>query len=186
MIAAKATKTISIFDRPIKFTNRFVEVKTFLYSLSEQHNWSLIVSKDVTSHVKEIKGSTIREILDSYLTPMNLSWKFKDECLYVARSNILNNFFKELPVLEMQLPPGKKGSTLSCTFKSIDITLLCQFIRDISNADIRAETGIEANIMMRSISMPWKRIVCAIIYLNRFRAVTSEYSLFICPQETIK
>ena len=114
---------------------------------------------------------------------MDLSWKFYDDCLYVARRRTLNSFFKELPILEMDLPTGKEKATLNCSSKNIDITLLCQFIRVTSNIDIRAESGIEANVMMRSVSMPWQRIVCAIIYLNRFRSVRSEYSLFICPRE---
>lgn len=178
-----ASKSVSLFDKSVKFTEKFMDVKTFLFKLSEQNNWSLIVSKDVKSYLKKVKGNTLREILHSYLSPMKLGWKFHDNCLYVAKKSILDDYFKHLPEYEMTIPDGDVNAKLNCSFADIDLTLLCKFLKNISKVDIASKSGIETNVMMRSIDMPWKHVLSALIYLNSFRAVKSEYSVFICPSD---
>ncbi len=178
-----AADETNVFRKTVSFDERFLDVRTFLLRVCKKYNYSLIISKDVRSSNKEIIGSNIEEILGNYLNPMGLSWKLFENCIYVAKKKDLDFFFENLPVMEMGIPEGKKGKTFSGEFEEIDISLLCHILKSISGVDIRASENLKQAIMMRSVDMPWKRILVALIYLNRFRMIRTDFSVLIAPEE---
>lgn len=171
----------SINDK-VSFSQRYMDLKSFAYLVTEKQRWGLIVSSDVSVPEKEIIGSTIREILDNYCKNSEFGWKFVDDCLYVANKRELATFFKQLPVLETSLPDGiNKNAVYSGNFESIDFSLLCLFLSSVSGAQIRVASICEPSVMMRVNKMPWKRVLLSIVHFNRYRLTISDFSIFISP-----
>jgi hypothetical protein len=171
------------FHKTVSFEERFLDVRTFLLRVCKRYNLSLVISKDVRSSNKEIIGKNIEEILGNYLKPMDLDWKLFENCIYVAKKKDLDFFFENLAVMEMGIPEGKKGKTFSGEFEEIEISLLCHILKSISGLDIRPSENLKQAVMMRAVDMPWKRILVALIYLNRFRMIRTDFSVLIAPEE---
>ena len=166
----------------IKVNNRFMDLKTFAYHVTEKQRWSLIISNDVSVPEKEVKGNTIKEILDNFCLGSEFGWRFVKDCLYIANERELSTFFKQLPVLEMRLPSGNKEATYSGYFKNIDLSMLCLFLSSVSGTQISVTSGFDANIMMRVDGMPWKQVLLAVVYLNRYKLIISDFSIIISPE----
>ena len=166
----------------IKVSDRYMDLKSFAYFVTEKQRWSLIISNDVCVPNKEVIGDTPKEILDNYCKNSEFGWRFVKDCLYIANERELSTFFSKLSILEMRLPDGNKNATYSGYFKNIDLSMLCSFLSSISGNQIRVANGLESNIMMRVNGMPWKHVLLAVVYLNRYKLDISDYSVLILPE----
>jgi hypothetical protein len=50
---------------------RFMDVQTFAYRVAAVNYWSLIISSSVTESTREIKGKSIREVLNNYFNDLS-------------------------------------------------------------------------------------------------------------------
>lgn len=166
----------------IKVPEHYMDLKTFAYYATEKQRWSLIISNDVSVPKKEIVGDTVKEILDNYCKDSEFGWRFYKECIYIANERELSTFFAQLPALERQLPDGIKTATYSGYFKSVELSMLCLFLSSISGTQIRVVNGFDTCIMMRVNEMPWKHVLLAVVYLNRYKLNISDYSILIMPE----
>ncbi|MDD3146083.1 MAG: hypothetical protein PHD82_02165 [Candidatus Riflebacteria bacterium] len=161
---------------------RFLDIRSFAFKIASQHGWSLIISNDVTSPLKEVKGETIEEALSNYFKNTPFGWRYFENCLYVANERELNRFFSLLPELEMSLPKGKDGAFFNGIFKRIELSVLCQLLKAISGVEIRTASGLESNIMMRARNMNWQRVLLSVSFLNRFQVDKTDFSVIISPE----
>lgn len=166
----------------IRVRNRFMDLKTFAYFAAETQRWSLIISNDASVPQKEAKGETIKEILDNYCNQTEFGWRFVNDCLYIANERELSSFFKQFPVLEMQLPDGIKNATYSGYFKNIELSMLCVLLSSVSNIKISVANSFDTNVMMRVNGMGWKHVLLAIVHLNRYKLNISDFSIVISPE----
>lgn len=181
-LPSSAARLHSSLDDRISIKNRFMDFKSFAYLVAEQQRWSLIISNDVSTPNKEVKGETIKDILDNFCRESEIGWRFVDNCLYVANERELKTFFSQLKQLEATFPDGIKGATYSGYFKNIDLSTLCLFLSSVSGTQIRVANGFDAGIMMRVIEMNWKRVLLAIVHLNRYHVYVTDYSVLISPE----
>lgn len=161
---------------------RFLDVRSYAFKIAAKNGWSLIISNDVTSPLKEVKGGTVEEALSNYFKQTPFSWKLFENCLYIANERELNKFFSSLPELEMSLPRGKPGVFFSGIFKRVELSLLCQLLRAISGVEIRTVSGFEGNIMMRARNMGWQRVLLGVVFLNRYQLNKTDFSVIISPE----
>ena len=166
----------------VKITDHYMDLKTFAYYVTEKQRWSLIISNDVSVPRKEIIGDTVKEILDNFCKESEFGWRFYKDCIYIANERELATFFAQLPALERQLPDGIKTATYSGYFKSVELSMLCMFLSSISGTQIRVVNGFDTCIMMRVNEMPWKHVLLAVVYLNRYKLNISDYSILIMPE----
>lgn len=160
---------------------RFMDVQTFAYRVAAVNNWSLIISSSVTESTREIKGKSIREVLNNYFNDSEFSWCLSNKCLYIASKKDLSDFFEVLPILKKKLPQGKSGF-FSGNFTYIELSLLCRFLKSISGVNILpVDDLLHSNIMMRAQNMEWKHLVAAIVCLNRYQLNITDYSVLIGP-----
>ena len=160
---------------------RFLDVRSFAFKIASRHGWSLIISNDVTSPLKEVKGGTIEEALSNYFKNTPFGWRYFENCLYVANERELNKFFSMLPELEMGLPKGKSGAFFNGIFQRIELSLLCQLLKSISGVEIRTSSGLESNIMMRARNMNWQRVLLSVSFLNGFQVDKTDFSVILSP-----
>lgn len=179
VVFADSVKSI---NDPIKVKDKYFDLKSFAFLVAEKQGWSLIISNDVSVPKKDVEGNTIKEILDNFCKNSEFGWKFVNGCLYIANKRELTSFFIQLPMLEMTLPDGNKEAKYSGSFKSMDFSMLCLFLSNISGTQINVANGFDASIMMRVKSMPWKHVLLAIVHLNRYRINVSDYSMLISPE----
>lgn len=161
---------------------RFLDIRSFAFKIASRNGWSLIISNDVTSPQKEVRGDTIEEALSNYFTNTPFGWRFFEDCLYIANERELNKFFSQLPELEMGLPKGKSGAFFSGIFQRVELSLLCELLKAISGVEIRTASGFEGNIMMRVRNMNWQRVLLAVSFLNRFQVDKTDFSVIISPE----
>lgn len=161
---------------------RFLDVRSFAFKVATLHSWSLIISNDVTSPLKEVKGDTIEEALSNYFKTTPFGWRYFENCLYIANDRELDKFFSLLPELEMSLPKGKQGAFFSGVFPRIELSLLCKFLKSISGVEIRTASSLESNIMMRARNMNWQRVLLSVSFLNRFQIDKTDFSVIISPE----
>lgn len=173
---------ISDFSGMPDVGERFLDVRSFLFRVAGKNGWSLIVSNDVTSPQKEVKGDTIEEVLTNYFKGTPYGYRLFDDCVYVARKNDLEQFLKDLPELEMGLPKGKGRATFSGVFQRIELSFLCGMLRGLSGVEIRPSEELRISLMMRAKNISWQRIILAIVHLNRFRINRTDFSLVISPE----
>lgn len=166
----------------VHIKDHYMDLKTFAYYVTEKQRWSLIISNDVSVPRKEIVGDTVKEILDNFCKESEFGWRFYKDCIYVANERELATFFAQLPALEKQLPDGNKLATYSGYFKSVELSMLCLFLSSISGTQIRVVNGFDTCIMMRVNEMPWKHVLLAVVYLNRYKLNVSDYSILIMPE----
>lgn len=164
--------------------DRFLDVRTFLFRIAGKNGWSLIISNDVRSAEKEVKGATTKEALANYFKGTPYSYRLFDGCLYVAGERELEQFFKDLPELEMSLPKGKASANFSGVFQRIELSFLCGMLRSLSGVEIRPAEDLRISLLMRARNMSWQRIILAIVRLNRFRLNRTDFSLVISPEGT--
>lgn len=172
-----------ILSGPANVSTRFLDLRSYLFHLANRHNFSLIMSNDVVSNHIQVKGETVREVLNNYLEKTNLAYRYFDDCLFVAGKSELENFFKLLPEYEMILPLGRGDLPVSGAFRNIELSVLLQIIRAVSGVEVRAADDLRANMMMRLDKVPWKRLVLAIVFLNRYRMLRSDFSVIIAPEQ---
>lgn len=166
-----------------KIDDPYLDLKSFAYKIAEKQKWSLIISNDVYVLNNKVEGSTIKEILDNYCKDSEYGWHFEKNCLYIAKKAALSTYFKQLPVLEKKLPKGNPA-TYSGYFKNMDFSMLCTSLSSISGTNIHLANNLDANIMMRVNGMPWKRVLLAIVLLNKYRMSITDYSMLITPAES--
>jgi hypothetical protein len=160
---------------------RFMDVQTFAYRVAAVNNWSLIISSSVTESTREIKGKSIREVMNNYFNDSEFAWCLNNKCLYIASKKNLSDFFEFLPILKKQLLKGKSGA-FTGNFTYIELPLLCGFLKSISGVNILpVDDLLHSNIMMRAQNMEWKHLVAAIVCLNRYRMNITDYSVLIGP-----
>ncbi len=182
LLLASPLLGISDFSGLPDVGERFLDVRSFLFRVTGKNGWSLIVSNDVNSPQKEVKGDTIEEALSNYFKGTPYGYRLFDDCVYVARKHDLEQFFKDLPELEMGLPKGKGRATFSGVFQRIELSFLCGMLRSISGVEIRPSEELQISLMMRAKNISWQRIILAIVHLNRFRINRTDFSLVISPE----
>ncbi len=160
---------------------RFLDIHTFLFKIAAKNGWSLIVSSEVNSPIREVVGSTVEEALNNYLETTRYRWRFYEKCLYVAHESDLELFFKHLAELELTMPRGQARAGFSGNFVRIDLEMLCSMLKSISGVEIRPASDLRHSVMMRAADMSWQRVLLAIVYLNRFRMDRTDYSITIFP-----
>ncbi|PKL44642.1 MAG: hypothetical protein CVV41_04565 [Candidatus Riflebacteria bacterium HGW-Riflebacteria-1] len=160
--------------------DRFLDIHTFLYKIAARNGWSLIVSSEVNSPVREVIGSTVEDALKNYLDTTRFRWRLFENCLYVANEADLDLFFKTLPELELTMPRGQPAN-FNGNFMRIDIEMLCNMLRSVSGFEIRSSNDLQHSVMMRAKEMTWQRVLLAIVYLNRFRLNRTDFSITIFP-----
>jgi len=160
---------------------RFLDIHTFLFKISARNGWSLIVSSEVNSPVREVAGSTVEEALNNYLETTRYRWRFYENCLYVAHETDLELFFRHLAELELTMPRGQGSVGFSGNFVRIDLEMLCNMLKSISGVEIRPSSDLHHSVMMRAADMSWQRVLLAVVYLNRFRMDRTDYSITIFP-----
>ncbi|PKL49942.1 MAG: hypothetical protein CVV42_04595 [Candidatus Riflebacteria bacterium HGW-Riflebacteria-2] len=161
--------------------DRFVDIHTFLFKIAARNNWSLIVSSEVNSPVREVVGTTVEEALNNYLETTRFRWRLYEKCLYVAHETDLELFFRRLAELELTMPRGQAIAGFSGNFVRIDLEMLCNMLKSISGVEIRPASNLHHSVMMRAADMSWQRILLAVVYLNRFRMDRTDYSITIFP-----
>lgn len=161
---------------------RFLDVRSFAYKIAGKNGWSLIISNDVTSALKEVKGVTVEEALSNYFQKTPFGWRLFENCLYIATERELGGFFKLLPELEAGLPKGKVGASVNGFFKRIELSFLCRILTAVSDVEIRTAIGFDGNIMMRARNISWQRALLAIVYLNRYHLEMTEFSVIISSE----
>ncbi|GAB4271883.1 MAG: hypothetical protein Kow0029_09970 [Candidatus Rifleibacteriota bacterium] len=158
---------------------RFLDLRSFLFKIGDRYNLSVIVAQDVRSPLKEVKGKTIKEVLDNYLANTKFTYRIQDNCIFVAPANRLELFFEKLPEDSTMLPKGRGDVSISGVFYGIDIAKFCKILRNITDVEIRPVDSLKANLMLRLIKMPWKKALLAIVRLNDYRMIRSEFSVTI-------
>jgi len=159
--------------------DRFLDIHTFLFKVAARNGWSLIVSSEVNSPIREVIGSTVEDALKNYLDDTRFRWRLFENCLYVADESSLNLFFSSLPELELTMPKGRPAANFNGSFSRIDFEMLCNILRGISGVEIRPSNDLQKTVMMRSKEMSWQRILIAVVYLNRFRMDRTDFSITI-------
>lgn len=161
---------------------RFLDVKSFAFKIAAKNGWSLIISNDVNSPCKEVKGTTVEEAFAHYFKDTQFGWRYFEDCLYIANERELGEFFQKLPELEMGLPKGKSGAFFSGIFQQVELSLLCQLLKAISGVEIRTINGFEGNIMMRARNMGWQRVLLSVAFLNRLKIDKTDFSVILSPE----
>jgi len=161
--------------------DRFLDIHTFLYKIAARNDWSLIVSSEVNSPIREVTGSTVEEALNNYLGSTRYRWRLYEKCLYVAHESDLELFFQRLAELELTMPRGQARAGFSGNFIRIDLEMLCSMLKSLSGVEIRPASGLHHSVMMRAADMSWQRVLLAVVYLNRFRMDRTDYSITIFP-----
>lgn len=173
-------------DQPWSNDGRFLDVHSFLFDVSGRLNLSLVVSRDLYSPIKSPKGETIREVLENYLSPENFDYAIIDGCLYVAGPRELSKFVSKLANIERHFPAGNgQGGGLHGVFPSVELAYLARMIRAASGAEIRVSEDLRSSVMLRLNNMCWQRLTLAIIYLNRYNIIRTEFSVLITPERTL-
>ncbi len=161
---------------------RFLDVKSFAFKIAAKNGWSLIISNEVNSPCKEVKGTTVEEAFAHYFKDTPFGWRYFEDCLYIANERELKKFFQKLPELEMSLPKGKSGAFFSGIFQQVELSLLCQLLKAISGVEIRTASGFEGNIMMRARNMGWQRVLLSVAFLNRLKIDSTDFSVILSPE----
>ncbi len=161
---------------------RFLDVKSFAFKIAAKNGWSLIISNEVNSPCKEVKGTTVEEAFAHYFKDTPFGWRYFEDCLYIANERELKKFFQQLPELEMGLPKGKNGAFFSGIFQQVELSLLCQLLKAISGVEIRTASGFEGNIMMRARNMGWQRVLLSVAFLNRLQIDKTDFSVILSPE----
>lgn len=169
------------FKAPPDVGERFLDIHTFLFKIAARNGWSLIVSSEVNSPVREVAGSTVEEALNNYLETTRYRWRFYENCLYVAHETDLDLFFRQLAELELTMPRGQGSVGFNGNFVRIDLEMLCNMLKSISGVEIRSSSDLHHSVMMRAADMSWQRVLLAVVYLNRFRMDRTDYSITIFP-----
>ena len=183
-VVANASLQSHSIDDPIKIKDPYMDLKSFAYYVAEKQKWSLIICNDAYVPVKKINGDTIKDILENYCKNSEIGWHFENNCLYIAKNNALNAYFKQLPFFETRLPDGNKSATYTGCFKNVDFSVLCNTLSSISGTKIRLTNNLDANIMMRVNGMPWKRVLLAVVLLNKYNINISDFSMIISPAKS--
>lgn len=180
--SASVDKPGSPFSQPARVGERFLDLRNYLFRIAERHGWSVVVAQDVNSNVKEVHGKTVADALKAYLHGSEFSYRLYDNVLYVADNRRLKKFFEELPADTMMLPKGKNEVTISGIFQGIDIAILFKMLRGLTGIEIRSSDDLRATLMLRLIKMPWKTLVVAIVRLNDYKLIRSEFSVLVAKQ----
>ncbi|MEW6711534.1 MAG: hypothetical protein AB1403_17055 [Candidatus Riflebacteria bacterium] len=170
------------FLQPADVGERFLDVENYLFKIAERNQWSLIIAKDVNSRLKEVKGKTVADALKSYFAGTEFSWELRENCLYVAEEQRLVKFLEKLPEDVMMLPRGKNDVTLSGIFNSVEISTLFKMLRNLTGVEVRSADGLRANMRLNLMKMPWKTLVVAIVRLNDFKMIRSEFSVLVASR----
>ncbi|MFZ5951786.1 MAG: hypothetical protein ACOYXC_13835 [Candidatus Rifleibacteriota bacterium] len=170
------------FLQPADVGERFVDVENYLFKIAQRNQWSLIIAKDVNSRLKEVQGKTVGDALKSYFTDTEFTWELRENCLYVAEKRRLVKFLEKLPEDVAMLPRGKNDVTLSGIFNSVEISTLFKILRNLTGVEVRSADGLRANMRLHLMKMPWKTLVVAIVRLNDFKMIRSEFSVIVASR----
>lgn len=182
ILCAAASSVAAGFSSSPDVGERFLDVKSFAFKIAAKNGWSLIISNDVNSPCKEVKGTTVEEAFAHYFKDTSFGWRYFEDCLYIANERELKKFFQQLPELEMGLPKGKNGAFFSGIFQRVELSLLCQLLKAISGVEIRTASGFEGNIMMRARNMGWQRVLLSVAFLNRLKIDKTDFSVILSPE----
>jgi hypothetical protein len=177
--AVAAMAQTSIFQQDAAVGERFLDVSSYLFKIAERNNCSLIIAQDVRSHLKQVRGKTVGEALNNYLADSDFSYRFYENCIFVADKRLLLNFLEKLPEDAMMLPKGKGDITISGIFHSVEISVLFKMLRSLTGVEVRPADGLRTNMMLRLVKMPWKNLVIAIVRLNDYKMIRSEFSVIV-------
>jgi hypothetical protein len=172
---------IAFYKMPAQVGDKFLDLRSYLMKATERNNLSLIIAKEVRSSVKRVEGKTVKDALNNYLHNTGYTYRLRDKCLFVAEKNKLELFFEKLPEDVMLLPEGRGDITVSGIFHSIEISLFCKILRNLTGVEIRSADELKANLIIRLIKMPWKNVLVAVTRLNGYRLIRSEFSVIVSP-----
>ncbi len=163
--------------------DRFLDVHTFLYRVAARNGWSLIVSSEVNSPLREVLGLTVGDALKNYLETTRFRWRLYENCLYVAHESSLDLFFRNLAEIELTMPRGQAVANFNGNFSRIDFSMLCNILSSVSGVEIRSSNDLRQSVMMRASEMNWQRVLLAVVYLNRYRMDRTDFSITIFPND---
>lgn len=169
----------SAFQQEAAVGERFLDVHSYLFKVAERNNWSLVIARDVRSHLKQVEGKTVAEALQNYFADSDFSYRLYDNCLYVAEKKLLVSFLENLPEDTTMLPKGKGDITISGIFHSVEIGVLFKMLRGLTGVEVRSADGLRSNMILRLVKMPWKTLVVAIVRLNDYKMIRSEFSVIV-------
>lgn len=161
---------------------RILDLHTYLLRIAERNNWSLIIAQEVRSPTKRVDGKNLGEVLNNYLKGTGFSYRLYENCLFVAEKGRLEQFFVKLPEDAMMLPRGKGDVVVNGVFHSIEIGTFFKMLRTLTGVELRPADNLRANMMLRLIKMPWKTLVIAIVRLNDFKMIRSEFSVVVASK----
>ena len=182
VLGVASSSAASGFSSSPDVGERFLDVKSFAFKIAAKNGWSLIISNEVNSPCKEVKGTTVEETFAHYFKDTPFGWRYFEDCLYIANERELKKFFQKLPELEMGLPKGKSGAFFSGIFQQVELSLLCQLLKAVSGVEIRTASGFEGNIMMRARNMGWQRVLLSVAFLNRLKIDSTDFSVILSPE----
>ncbi len=177
--ASAALAQTSLFNQEASVGERFLDVSSYLFKIAQRNNCSLIIAQDVRSHLKQVRGKTVGEALNNYFAETDFSYRLYDNCIFVAEKRLLINFLEKLPEDTMMLPKGKGDITISGIFHSVEISVLFKMLRSLTGVEVRPADGLRTNMMLRLVKMPWKNLVIAIVRLNDYKMIRSEFSVIV-------
>ena len=158
---------------------RLMDVGDILAKVGRQKQLSLVVAGNVRGFVTYKPGETMAETLDQSLSGMGFRWRLIDNCLYVGLEPNMRIFLDRFHSHQQDAPKVTHGGALNAEFNSIDLFQLSRMLSRFSSIQIRIEPGIKGTMMLKAVGVPWERILLALVYLNGFRMVQSDFSVFI-------
>lgn len=172
----------SLFNQEASVGERFLDVNSYLFKIAQRNNCSLIIAQDVRSNLKEVRGKTVGEALNNYFAETDFSYRLYDNCIFVAKERLLKNFFEKLPEDAIMLPKGKGDFTISGIFHGVEISVLFKILRTSTGVEIRPADGLQTNMILRLVKMPWKTLLIAIVRLNDYKMIRSEFSVIVAQR----
>ncbi len=167
------------YSQPAQVGEKFLDLRSYLFGAAQRSNISLIIARDVRGRTNRVEGKTVKEVLNNYLQGTGFAYRLRDNCLYVAEAKNLERFFEKLPEDALMLPRGKGNITVSGIFHSIEISVFCKILRNLTGVEIRASDNLKASLMIRLIKMPWQTVLIAIARLNNYKLLRSEFSVLV-------
>jgi hypothetical protein len=167
------------YNQPAQVGDKFLGLRSYLFRVAERCNISLIIARDVRARTSRVQGKTVKEALNNYLHDTGFTYRLRDNCLYVAEAENLKRFFEKLPEDTLMLPRGKGNITVSGIFPSIEISVFCKILRNLTGVEIRASDNLKDSLMIRLLKMPWQTVLIAIARLNNYKLLRSEFSVLI-------
>lgn len=173
--------TTNVLKMPYMINNNYIDVRDLLYDISNIYGISLMIAREVKGMLKkdEVRGSCVEDILESALKKLGYSFKFRENCLFVAKKINLELLLDKIYTpIKSKLVPSRK---LNIDFRNVDLGIICKILSEIAGIEIRISEQISGNMIMRIIDMPYETVLKGIVYLNGYKMLETDFSIIIVP-----